>query len=216
MKTTSLYIVDDHKIVIDGISSFLIGHTDYQLIGSALSAQDLFKDLKEFTPDILLLDIKLPGLSGIQIAKIITKEYPKIKMIFLSANIDEDSLNNAISVGGKGYLSKDVDEEEFFIGLGKIVSGENYFSKGIQPTLFGTYSKQINTSKAYHDNILTEREIDVIKLFADGLSFKEISKQLDISTRTVETHKKNILSKLGLKTTVDLVKYAILNGLTSI
>ena len=216
MKTTSLYIVDDHKIVIDGISSFLIGRKDYKLIGSALSAQDLFKDLKNLAPDILLLDIKLPNLSGIQIAKIITKEYPEIKIVFLSANIDELSLNDAISVGGKGYLTKDVDEEEFFIGLDKIVSGENYFSKGIQPTLFVTYSKQVNTTTAYHDDILTEREIEVVKLFADGLSFKNISKQLDISTRTVESHKKNILSKLGLKTTVDLVKYAILNGLTSI
>jgi len=216
MKTTSLYIVDDHKIVIDGISSFLIGHTDYQLIGSALSAQGLFKDLKELSPDILLLDIKLPGLSGIQIAKIITKEYPEIKIVFLSANIDEVSLNDAISVGGKGYLSKDVDEEEFFIGLGKIANGENYFSKGIQPTLFGTYSKQVNTTTAYHDDILSEREIAVIKLFAEGLSFKDIAKKLNISTRTVETHKKNIQKKLNLNNTVELVKYAIINGLSDL
>lgn len=216
MSKTTVYIVDDHKIVIDGISSFLIGRTDYQLVGSALSAKELLEDLKELTPNILLLDIKLPGLSGIQIAKIITKEYPEVKIIFLSANTDEESLNDAISAGGKGYFSKDIDEEEFFIGLGKIVSGENYFSKGIQPALFGTYSKQVNTTAAYHDDILTEREIEVVKLFADGLSFKDIAEELFISTRTVESHKKNILSKLNLKTTVDLVKYAILNGLTDI
>jgi len=216
MKTTKLYIVDDHKIIIDGISSFLIGNTEFELIGSALSGQNLFTDLKHLTPDILLLDIKLPGLSGIQIAKIVTKEYPNIKIIFLSANVDEESLNDAISAGGVGYFSKDIGEEEFFIGLEKIINNESYYSKGIQPTLFGAYSKQANTAVEYRDEILTDREIEVIKLFAEGLSFKKIAQKLNISTRTVESHKKNILSKLELKTTVDLVKYAILNGLSSI
>jgi len=216
MKTTKLYIVDDHRIVIDGISSYFIGNKQFELIGSATSAQELFDDLKQFSPDILLLDIKLPGLSGIQIAKIVTKEYTNIKIVFLSANTDEESLNDAISAGGVGYFSKDIIEEEFLIGLTKIINNENYYSKGIQPTLFGTYSKQVNTVSSYHDDILSNREIQVIKLFADGLSFKEIANKLEISTRTVESHKKNILTKLKLKTTVDLVKYAILNGLTSI
>jgi len=216
MNKIKVYIVDDHKIVIDGIASFFIGNPDFELIGSANSAQNLFSDLKTIEPNILLLDIKLPGLSGIQIAKIVTKEYPGIKIVFLSANTDENSLNDAISAGGVGYFSKDIDEEEFFMGLEKITAGLNYFSKGIQSTLFGTYSKQTNTVVEYRDKILSDREIEVIKLFADGLSFKEIAQKLNISTRTVESHKKNILSKLNLKTTVDLVKYAILNGLTSI
>ena len=216
MTKTQIFIVDDHKIVIDGIASFLLGNNNFELIGSAISAQELFNKFKKQTPDILLLDIKLPGLTGIQIAKIITKDYPKVKIIFLSANTDEESLNSAISAGGVGYFSKDIDEEEFFIGIEKINSGENYFSKGIQATLFDSYLKQASMVSEYRDEILTEREIQVIKLFADGLSFKEIANKLEISTRTVESHKKNILSKLKLKTTVDLVKYAILNGLTSI
>jgi len=216
MAKTKVYIVDDHKIVIDGISTYFIGNHQFELVGSALSAQELFVNLKKQTPHILLLDIKLPGLSGIQIAKIINKVYPNIKLIFLSANLDEESLNDAISAGGVGYFSKDIDEKEFFIGLEKILSGENYFSKGIQPTLFGSFSKQANTLVEYRDKILTDREIEVIKLFADGLSFKAIAHQLEISSRTVESHKKNILSKLGLKTTVDLVKYAILNNLTNL
>ncbi len=216
MTKTKVYIVDDHKIVIDGIATFFIGNANFELIGSALSAQDLFNDLKKLSPDILVLDINLPGLSGIQISKIITKEYPQIKIIFLSANTDEDSLNDAIKAGGKGYLSKDVDEEEFFFGLEKLNNGETYFSKGIQSTLFGSYSKQVNDKSNYRNDILTSREIEVIKLFADGLSFKEIADKLNISTRTVETHKKNILSKLELKTTIDMVKYAILNGIADL
>jgi len=216
MAKTKVYIVDDHKIVIDGIASFFIGNTDFELMGSANSAQDLLSDLKQKIPDVLLLDIKLPGLSGIQIARIITKEYPNIKIVFLSANTDEDSLNQAISSGGVGYFSKDIDEEEFFLGLEEIRNNKNYYSKGIQSTLFNTFSKQSKTATEYRDEILSNREIEVVKLFADGFSFKEIAKQLGISARTVESHKKNILSKLKLKTTVDLVKYAILNGIISI
>ena len=205
-------MVDDHKIIIDGISSYFIGTADFELIGSASSSQKLFDDLKIIQPDILLLDIKLPGLSGIQIAKIIKKEYPKIKIIFLSANVDETYLNEAISAGGVGYFVKDIEEEEFFIGLKKISIGENYFSKGIQSTLFGSFSKNISENKVQNKDNLSNREIEIIKLFAEGLSFKEIASKTNISSRTVETHKKNIIKKLNLKTTIDLVKYAILNG----
>ena len=216
METTKLYIVDDHKIVIDGISSFLLGNSKFEIIGYALTAQAMFKDLKTLTPDILLLDINLPDIPGINVAKVVSNEYPKIKIVFLSANTDEESLNEAISAGGVGYFSKDIDEPEFFIGLNKILKDENYFSKGIQPTLFGTYSKQVSTTNAYHDDILSEREIDVIKLFAEGLSFKDIADKLNISTRTVETHKKNIQKKLNINNTVELVKYAIINGLSDL
>jgi len=209
-------MVDDHKIIIDGISSYFIGTADFELIGSASSSQKLFDDLKIIQPDILLLDIKLPGLSGIQIAKIIKKEYPKIKIIFLSANVDETYLNEAISAGGVGYFVKDIEEEEFFIGLKKISIGENYFSKGIQSTLFGSFSKNISENKVQNKDNLSNREIEIIKLFAEGLSFKEIASKTNISSRTVETHKKNIMKKLNLKTTIDLVKYAILNGYSSL
>ena len=216
MNKTSVYIVDDHRIVIDGISTFFIGNENFELIGSALSANDLFNDLKKKKPDILILDIKLPGLSGIQICKIITKEHPEIKTVFLSSNTDEESLNVAIKSGGKGYFSKDVTEEEFFFGLEKIKNGENYFSNGMQETLFNNYTKEVLTNILQNKDNLTEREIEVIRLFAEGLSYKEIAKQLFISSRTVETHKKNILEKLKLKTTIDLVKYAIINGIVSI
>ena len=164
----------------------------------------------------MLLDIKLPGLSGIQLAKIIRKEYPKIKIIFLSSNTDEESLNEAVKAGGSGYLSKDVSEEEFLFALKKIKSGENYFSKGIQQSVFNNYTNNIKPDVNDRNEILSKREVDVIKLFAEGFSYNEIAERLFISKRTVETHKKNILLKLELKSTVDLVKYAILNGLISL
>lgn len=215
-KKITICITDDHKIVAEGIASFLIGNEKYELIGSSLSGSELLNKIKKKQPDIMLLDIKMPGLTGIQIAKIISKEYPKIKIVFLSSNDDEKSLNEAIKAGGVGYLSKDVDEKEFLVALDKIMAGENYFSTGIQQTLFNNFTKNTKAETEYHDEIITDREVEIIKHIADGLSHKEIAEKLFISARTVETHKKNILTKLELKTTVDIVKYAILNGIVSL
>ncbi len=216
MKKTTLFIVEDHSIVIEGIISFLIGNNDFELIGSASSANQLFDFLTNNQPDILILDIKLDGLQGFQIAKIVSNKYPGIKIIFLSSNTDQASLNEAIETGGLGYLSKDVNEEEFILALNKIKNGENYYSKGIQKAVFDSFTNNIKTNNHNNSVPLSTRETEVIKLFVDGLSYKEIANRLSISSRTVETHKKHILEKLELKTTVDLVKYAILNGLTDL
>lgn len=216
MNKTKVYIVDDHQIVIDGISSYLLGNEEFELTGYASSANELFELLKKKQPDILILDMKLPGLQGNHIAQIITEKYPQIKIIFLSSNTDKKSLNEAIEAGGLGYLSKDVTEEEFLLALKKINTGENYYSFGIQQAVFDSFTDNVKSESSHYDTPLTQREIEVVKLFVDGLSYKEIANRLSISQRTVETHKKNILDKLELKTTVDLVKYAIRNGIISL
>ncbi len=216
MKKTTLFLVDDHQIVIDGIASYLIGNNDYELIGSAKSSRELFIFLENKQPDIIILDIKLPGLQGFQISKILTDKYSDIKIVFLSSNTDKESLNEAIKSGALGYLSKDISEEEFLLALNKIKNNENYFSYGMQQQVYNSFTKNIQENTKYHLIPLSPREIEVIKLFVDGLLYKEIASRLSISPRTVETHKKNILEKLNLKNTVDLVKYAIKNGIISL
>ncbi len=215
MKKT-IYITDDHKIVAEGICSFFIGNENYEIIGCFYNGSDLLDNIKKKQPDIIILDIKMPGLTGIHIAKIVSSEYPDVRIIFLSSNTDEKTINEAIKAGGVGFLSKDVAEDEFLFALDKVSTGQTYYSTGVQQTLFNSFTKNIQAEKEYHDDVLSDREIEVIRLIADGLSYKEIADRLFISTRTVETHKKNILSKLDLKTTVDIVKYAILNGITSL
>ncbi len=212
---TKVYIVDDHQIVIDGLETYFFGNEKFELVGFANSSKKLFKDLEKLKIDILILDINLPDLSGIQIARIVKQRYNSIKIVFLSANIDEKSLNDSIEAGGLGYFTKDIDEEEFFLGLNKISNNESYYSKGIHNTLFGAYSNKTGKDE-FASDILSQREVEVIRLFADGLSFKEIANELCISTRTVESHKKNILDKLELKNTIELVKYAILNGISGL
>jgi len=216
LRKTKLYIVDDHKIVIEGISSFLIGNNEFELMGYATSANQLFDFLEKQQPDILILDVRLPGLQGPHIAKIVLEKYPHIKIIFLSVNTDKDSLNSAIESGGRGYLTKDISEEEFILALQKIKNNENYFSTNIQQVLYKSFANTIKENLTHNKTPLSDREIDVVKLFTEGYSYKEIGKRLSISTRTVETHKKNILEKLELKTTVDLVKYALKEGVISL
>ncbi len=216
MKKTKISIVDDHQIVIDGVASYLIGNDEFELFCSANSANELFENLKKNQPDILVLDIKMPGLQGFDIAKIMSEKYPDVKIVFLSSNTDKESLNEAVKSGALGYLSKDIQEEEFLMALGKIKNGENYYSNGIQQVVFNSFTNKIQEDDSHHLIPLSPREIEVIKLFVEGLLYKEIANKLSISPRTVETHKKNILEKLNLKTTVDLVKYAIKNGLISL
>ncbi len=216
MNKTKIYIVDDHDIVAQGIKLYLAGNDNFEFIGSSLTANGLFEFLKNKQTDILILDIKLPGLSGYNIARIVSEKYPKIKIIFLSSLTDEKSLNLAIEAGGLGYLSKDVSESEFILALEKINKNESYYSTGIQQLVYQSFTKKAKSENQLHLIPLSKREIEVIKLFVDGASYKEIAKNLSISIRTVETHKKNILTKLNLKTTVDLVKYAIINGIISI
>lgn len=216
MNKTSIFIVDDHQITIEGIASYLIGQDEFELQGSATSATELFDSIQIKQPDILLLDIKLPGLQGFQIAEIISNNYAHIKIVFLSSFTDEKSLKKAIEVGGVGYLSKDIIEEEFLVALNKIKNGESYYSIGMQKAVFSNFTDNIKSQSEQHSLPLSTREIDVIKLFVEGLSYKKIATYLSISVRTVESHKKNILEKLELKTTVDLVKYAIKNGIISL
>jgi len=212
MKKITICITDDHKIVADGISSYLIGNEKYELRNYTSSGQELLEKLKKRQPGILLLDINLPGISGLHLAKIVNKEYPQVKIVMLTSSTDEKSLDESLKAGAVGYLSKDISEEEFLTALDKIMMGENYFSTGIRQTVFNVFTEKVKNEERYTDDTLTEREIEVIRLIAEGLSLREIGERLFISSRTVETHKKNILEKLDLHSTVDLVKYAILNG----
>jgi len=212
MRKITICITDDHKIVADGISSYLIGDEKYELRNYSRTGQELLDKLKTRQPDILLLDINLPGISGLHLAKIVNKEYPAVKIVMLTSSTDEKSLDESLKAGAVGYLSKDITEEEFLTALDKIMEGENYFSTGIRQTVFNVFTEKVKNEERHFDDALSEREIEVIKLIAEGLSLREIGERLFISARTVETHKKNILEKLDLHSTVDLVKYAILNG----
>lgn len=217
-KPQQVIIVDDHKIVRDGIRAMLMCNKSFQVIADVGSGKELFAVLKTAQPQIIVLDIGMPEMDGVEITEYLNTHYPHINILILSAITNEDCVVAAIKAGATGFLPKESSREEFLKALEFIARGDNYYGESISAIIYRSYvsmlKKRANTES--EEPKLSEREMEVLKAFSDGLSFKEIADKLSISARTVETHKLNILSKLGLKTTIDMVKYAIKNEIISL
>ncbi len=210
-----IILVDDHDIVRDGIDALLMLADDIEVIGEASDGIELFDLLKCLKPNLILLDIMMPGKSGIEIAEEMNLDYPDIKIIILTSDLDEDSIFNAIKAGVNGYLPKNVKKHELIEAIRQVSQDKEYYSDTIPTTIFKNYKKfaqAVKKHKLDYNIILSDREKEIVCWFAEGLSYKEIAEKLFISTRTVESHKNNIMEKLELKTSVDLIKFAIKNG----
>jgi len=217
MNKIKVLLVDDHQIVRDGIFALLIKEHDIEIVGEASNGDELFEKLKFIKPDIIILDISLPKMSGIEIAGILKKDYPELRIIVFSSYTDEETIFKSIRAGAKGFLPKDSMREDLVEAIKKVYQGFEYLSEKIPNTIIMDYIKNSGSKDDKYNNTklgnLTKRERQVLKLIADGLSYKEVGAELFISVRTVETHKNNILQKLELKSTIDLVKFAIKNDL---
>ncbi len=209
-------LVDDHQIFRNGLKALFLGNPDFEIAGEAPDSEVLFQILPKIIPDVVLLDIAMPGKSGIEIAKILKSEYPDLKIIILSANDDEKSVTDAVKAGAVGFLDKNCSKDELFTALVQVVNNKNYFSDQVSAVVYKQFVEKINSPVPGPLDKLSPREIEIIILFADGLIFKEIADRLFISPRTVEAHKNNILEKLQLKTNADLIKFAVKYNLTSL
>ncbi|MCK9617395.1 MAG: response regulator transcription factor [Lentimicrobiaceae bacterium] len=214
MEKIKIILVDDHQIVRDGIKALLTGVPDLEVIGEASDAVELAELLKYKKPDILLLDISLPGMSGIEITRNLVLEHPEIKVLILSMYTNEDFIFNAIKTGAKGYLPKNTSQKEIIDAINAVYRGEEYFSESISNIILKSYIKKVKTGDEPEEitqAVLSKRELEILKHFAEGYSNQQIADKLFISIRTVESHKNHIMQKLKLNTTVDLIKFAIKN-----
>jgi DNA-binding NarL/FixJ family response regulator len=219
MEKINLILVDDHQLVRDGIKALLTGIPDISIIGEASDGNELFILLKTLKPDILIMDISLPGKSGIEITRQICIEYPGIKTLILSMYNNEEFIFKSLKAGAKGYLPKNTTRNELLEAIYAIHSGEEFYGESISKIMLQGYVKIAVNEEKHPEKpteLLTSREIEILKLYAEGLINKEISNKLDISIRTVETHKNHIMRKLGLKSTVEMVKFAIRNKIVEI
>ena len=219
MEKIKIILVDDHQLVRDGIKALLTGLPDIAIIGEASGAGELLKELETLKPDLLIMDISLPEISGIELTKRICLEYPGINVLILSMYNNEEFIFNSLKAGAKGYLPKDTSRDELLKAIYTIHKGEEFFGESISKVMLKSYIKRATDNEEPGDRtnaILTSREIEILKLYVEGLINKEISDKLDISIRTVETHKNHIMRKLGLKSTVELVKFAIKNKIAEI
>lgn len=216
----SIILVDDHPIILDGLEAMLLGAPQVRVLGRALRGKALFDLLQQVTPDIIVLDLHLPEMSGLEIADRLRADFPDIKVLILTAESDRATIVSATRKGIRGFLPKDCPKEELTQALETIAQGGVYYAQSIAPIVFASFSEQMggasDDSSTPPPHVLSEREIDVLKRFADGLSYKEIAAELFISSRTVESHKKSIFKKLNLNNHAELVKYAIKHELTSL
>ncbi|MFZ4400721.1 MAG: response regulator [Bacteroidales bacterium] len=219
MEKIKIVLVDDHNIVRDGLKILLMNLPDIEVIGEATNDTALFELLLKIKPDILLMDIALPYMSGIAITSKITQVYPEIKVIMLTANISNEMVFDSLKAGALGYLPKDILQEELVLAIKTVYEGNEYLAKSITSSVMKTYmvrSMLGKSGKLKNGQELSNREIQIIKLLAEGLRYKEIADRLNISVRTIESHKKSILEKLELNSIVDIVKYAIKHGIISL
>lgn len=201
----SIILVDDHRIVRDGIKVMLMGFTRFKVTGEAGNSEQFFETFTEHPSDIVVLDLKMPGENGALVAERIKKTNPNTKILILTAEAEETLLRHCIRTGVEGMISKESGKETYLEALEAIADGKTYYG--------GQFTSLLTASSHIQENVkLTPREIEVLKGFAHGQSYKEIAAALSISTRTVESHKNNIQAKLGAGSTADLVRYAIKEG----
>jgi DNA-binding NarL/FixJ family response regulator len=211
-----IVLADDHVMFRQGIKNIVEGEKGLEVVGETGDGLKLLELLKEATPDMVILDISMPSLRGLEATREIKMISPEVKVLILTMHRDKEYVYYAISAGAEGYLLKEDADTELFAAIEKIRSGDYYIS----PLLSGelthelilTHHKGQLTSPS---ESLTVREREVLKLIAEGITNKEIADLLFISVRTVEHHRANIMRKLNIKQTANLVKYAIRKGYTS-
>jgi DNA-binding NarL/FixJ family response regulator len=219
MTDIKVALIDDHMIVMDGITSLLMEDPSIIVTGKTLNSDELFSLIEHDEPHIVMLDIFLPKPIGIEILKNIKRKYPRIKVIILSGNSDEDLISTSFREGASGYLTKNVEKDELLEAIHAVCNDDQYISIALEKSLSNNFINKARFGDKYSIHKLsglTPRELDIIKLISEGLGYKEIAAQLGISTRTVEAHKNNILEKLELRNTIELVKFAIKNKLIDI
>ena len=191
MSFIKVILVDDHKIVRDGIMSFTIGHETIRIIGEAGDEFELRDLLESNTPDVIVMDISLPGKDGIALTSEILNEYPKLKILMLSASDDERTIKDSIKAGAMGFLHKDCEQNEFLSAIEKVSLNQCYFGNHLS-TVYQQLFIENNGKKLMHgknDDELTKREEEVLKHLASGLSDKEIADVLNVSETTINFHR---------------------------
>jgi len=206
MEKTRLFLLDDHQIMLDGMRSLLQDDEAFIIVGDATRAEDALKEINQCHPDIVITDISMPGMNGIDFTRQLRLEHPGVKILVLTMSTAGFNINELLKSGISGYVLKNAGREELRKALLKISRNEKYFSSEVAEGIV-----HMKTSgSGFH---LTQRELEILDLIAREFSSNEIGEKLFISTRTVESHRKNIFRKTGAKSIVGLIRFAIENGL---
>lgn len=209
MPKHKILIADDHAMVRDGVKNLIQQNKDLTVIGEARSGNETLELYDKLQPDLLIMDISMPDMNGMEVSRSILARNPNANIVILSMYDDEDYISRCLEYGVKGYVVKNESGSELDYAIKSVLQGKNYFSRQAQDVIFKKYSQNVSKKKTKEDTVnLTKREIEIIRLIADGLTSQQMADRLFISPRTVETHRANLMKKLSVKNAIELVKKA--------
>jgi len=215
----NIYLADDHQLLIDGMQAVLRTQPHYQIAGFSLNGENLIEKAISQNTDILVMDINMPVKDGLEVLRELSGKQLPFRIIVLSSYDDLKLVREVMKLGASGYMTKQCAGENIVEAIQVVFDGEEYFCKTISDKIFSTFARnnpKVNTGSTSFQTNLTGRELDIIRLISLEYSGKEIGEELFISQHTVETHRKNLMKKLEVKSSVGLVKYAIKHNLVNI
>ncbi|MCB0548347.1 MAG: response regulator transcription factor [Phaeodactylibacter sp.] len=210
-----IMIADDHRVFREGMVSILENTGEIKVIAQAQDGKEVMEKLRQLKPELILMDISMGEAGGIETTRLVKEHYPDIKILVLSMHSESSYIVKMLEAGASGYLLKDAGSAELINAIKAVAEGHTYFSSQVSATLVDQLVKGKKGPERKAGVTLTRREVEVLRLIAEEYSNPEIAEKLFISIRTVDTHRRNLLEKLGLKNTAGLVKYAIKHGLVA-
>ena len=213
MSRITVVLADDHHIVRQGLRALLEAEGDFSVIGEEADGLKVVELVERLRPNVLLLDVMMPGLNGLEITRQIAKRAIHTRVVILSMHASETYVLEALRHGAAGYVLKDANPTELVQAVREVRAGRRYLSQGLSERAIDAYAEKAQAAPADAYETLTTREREVLQLAAESSSASEIAARLGISPRTVETHRENLMRKLGLKSQTDLIRYALRRGI---
>lgn len=211
-----MLIGDDQKIVRSGLLALLKTNPDIEIVGEAEDGWSTVRMAEELLPDVVIVEVNMPDLNGVEVTRRIVTRHPAIKVLALSNYLDRRIVTSIMKAGALGYLTKDCSAEELIQAIHAVTVSQTFLSPSIADMVIKDYLRYLRGNRSPASSVLTPRERGVLQLLADGKSMRGIALEFRISVKTVETHRRQIIEKLGIRTLAQLTKYAILEGLTSL
>jgi DNA-binding NarL/FixJ family response regulator len=210
---TTIVLADDHRIVRQGLRALLTAEANFKVVGEADDGREALDLVRRLSPDVLVLDLMMPGLNGLEVARQLHKQTPKVGIVVLSMYDDEGFVLEALANGVSAYVLKDSNSSDLVQAVREVAAGRRYLSPPLSDRAIETYQQMAKIGAMDKHETLTTREREVLQLSAEGHTSSVIAARLGISTRTAETHRSRLMHKLGLHTQSDLIRYALKRGI---
>jgi two-component system nitrate/nitrite response regulator NarL len=215
-KKIRILLADDHPVVRKGIGTWLSEVEDLDVVGEAVNGQEAIQKVKELSPDIVLMDVDMPKMGGLEATKIIRKEFPNTRVLILSMHTNKAVVLQIIQSGAQGYVLKDAPPADILRAIDSLDGGETFFSPNISQIVLNQYLAESGAEPASGAGQLTNRERQVLAMISEGQSNKEMASKLGVGVRTIETHRERMMAKLDIHSVAGLTKFAIANGIVNL